>query len=185
MIRPAEPRDAEAMAAIYSEGIAERIATFETEPRGAEHVEPWIGADLPLLVDEDDGGRLLGWAKLSEYSDRCCYAGVAEVSVYVAREGRGRGTGRALVESTCAAAEEHGIWKLVALVFPENEPSLRLFARTGFTEVGTFRRHGRLDGVWRDVVILERLLGEAATATDGGAPAGSPPSPPPPPTPPA
>jgi phosphinothricin acetyltransferase len=161
VIRPAEPRDAGAIAAIYSEGIAERVATFETEPRGAAHVAPWIGAELPLLVAES-GGDVLGWAKLSEYSDRCAYRGVAEVSVYVGGAGRGRGTGLALVEAICAAAEEGGLWKLVALVFPENRASLRLFARAGFTEVGTFRRHGRLDGVWRDVLALERLLGEAA-----------------------
>lgn len=172
MIRPAQARDAEAIAAIHNEGIAERIATFETEPRGAADVEPWVGAALPLLVAED-GGLVVGWAKLGEYSDRCCYDGVAEASVYVGRDGRGRGTGRALVDAICAAAEERGIWKLVALVFPENEPSLRLFARCGFREVGTFRRHGRLDGAWRDVVILERSLGEAAEPRPGvGAPAG-------------
>ncbi|HEX8645330.1 MAG TPA: arsinothricin resistance N-acetyltransferase ArsN1 family A [Thermoleophilaceae bacterium] len=183
MIRPAEPRDAEAIAAIHNEGIAERVATFETEPRTAGDVRPWIGAALPLLVAEEDG-RVLGWAKLGEYSDRCAYAGVAEVSVYVGRQGRGRGTGGALVDAICAAAEERGIWKLVALVFPENEPSLRLFARCGFREVGTFRRHGRLDGAWRDVVILERSLGEASEPrSGGGAPAGSRPSPHPPPTP--
>jgi L-amino acid N-acyltransferase YncA len=163
VIRPAERRDAGDVAAIYSEGIADRVATFETEPRRAEDVEPWVDAELPLLVAEADG-RVVGWAKLSEYSDRCCYAGVAEVSVYVGRAGRGRGTGRALVEAICAAAGERGIWKLVALVFPENEASVRLFRRAGFTEVGTFRRHGRLDGAWRDVLALERLLGEAAGA---------------------
>ena len=174
MIRAAERRDAPAIAAIYSQGIAERVATFETEPKSAQDVELWVDAALPLLVHEDDAGRLLGWAKLSEYSDRCCYSGVAEVSVYVGVEARGRGAGGALVEAVSAAAEWRGLWKLVALVFPENGPSLRLFARTGFTEVGTFRRHGRLDGVWRDVVILERPLGEAA---------GSQPTPPPRPMP--
>ena len=161
VIRPAEPRDAAAIAAIYSEGIAERVATFETEPREAADVAPWIGAELPLLVA---GGveDVAGWAKLSEYSDRCAYAGVAEVSVYVARAARGTGLGRLLVNGICDAAAERGIWKVIGLVFPENEASVRLFRRAGFTEVGTFRRHGRLDGVWRDVLILERLLGDAA-----------------------
>ena len=162
MIRPTGPGDLAPVAAIYSEGIAERVATFETEPRTAADVEPWLGAGLPLLVEVGPDGEVRGWAKLGEYSDRCCYAGVAEVSVYVGRAGRGRGTGRALVDAISAAAEERGIWKLVALVFPENEASMRLFRRAGFTEVGTFRRHGRLDGVWRDVLALERLLGEAA-----------------------
>ena len=161
MIRPAAPADLAAIAAIYSEGIAERVATFETDPRTAADVEPWLGEPLPLLVAED-GGAVVGWAKLSEYSDRCAYAGVAEASVYVSRAGRGRGTGRALVEAACAAAEERGLWKVIGLLFPENEASRALFARAGFAEVGTFRRHGRLDGEWRDVLVLERLLGEAA-----------------------
>lgn len=161
MIRPAEQRDAAAIAAIFSEGIAERVATFETDPRQAADVEPWIGAELPLLVAEEDG-RVLGWAKLSEYSDRCAYSGVAEVSVYVAGAGRGRGVGRTLVEAICAAAEERGIWKVIGLLFPENAGSRALFRSAGFADVGTFRRHGRLDGEWRDVVVVERLLGEAA-----------------------
>jgi L-amino acid N-acyltransferase YncA len=161
VIRAAEPGDAGAIAAIYSEGIAERIATFETGPRTAVDVEPWIGAELPLLVAVEDGA-VRGWAKLGEYSDRCCYEGVAEISVYVSGAARGRGTGRALVEASCAAAEERGLWKVIGLLFPENAPSRALFAAAGFAEVGTYRRHGRLDGEWRDVLILERLLGEAA-----------------------
>lgn len=161
MIRSAEPSDAAAIAAIYSEGIAERVATFDTGPRSAADVEPWIGAELPLLVAED-GGELLGWVKLSEYSDRCAYGGVAEVSVYVGSAARGRGVGRDLIVAMCEEAERRGMWKLVGLLFPENAPSRALFAACGFEEVGTFRRHGRLDGVWRDVLILERLLGPAA-----------------------
>jgi phosphinothricin acetyltransferase len=163
VIRPAEPDDAPAIASIYNEGIAERIATFETEPRSAEDVAPWIGAELPLLVAVDDGGEVLGWAKLNEYSDRCCYGGVAEASVYVGRAARGRGAGRSLVEAICSAAEERGMWKVIGLLFPENAPSRALFRSCGFEEVGTFRRHGRLDGEWRDVLLLERLLGPAAT----------------------
>ena len=160
MIRPAEPDDAPAIASIYSEGIAERIATFESEPWSAEDVAPWIGAELPLIVAAD-GADVLGWAKLSGYSDRLCYEGVAEVSVYVGRAARGRGTGRVLVEAICSLAEERGLWKLIGLLFPENAPSRALFGTCGFEEVGTFRRHGRLDGEWRDVVLLERLLGPA------------------------
>ena len=161
--RPAQLDDAEAIAAIYSEGIAERMATFETGPRSAADVEPWVGADLPLIVAVEDG-RVLGWAKLSEYSDRCAYAGVAEVSVYVGRAARARGAGRALVEGACAAAEQRGMWKLIGLLFPENGPSRALFGASGFEEVGTFRRHGQLDGRWRDVLVIERRLGPAADA---------------------
>jgi phosphinothricin acetyltransferase len=173
VIRAARLEDTAAIAAIYSEGIAERIATFETEPRSAADVEPWVGGDLPLLVAAD-GDRVLGWAKLSEYSDRCAYDGVAEVSVYVGRAARGRGAGRELVEAICAAAEERGLWKVIGLLFPENASSRALFERCGFHEVGTFRRHGRLDGDWRDVLILERSLGSALSPGPPGtaAPAG-------------
>jgi phosphinothricin acetyltransferase len=170
VIRAARTDDAAAIASIYNEGIADRVATFETEPRGPADVEPWIGAELPLVVAED-AGRVLGWAKLGEYSDRCAYGGVAEVSVYVARDARGRGAGRELVEAICAAAEERGLWKVVGLLFPENGASRALFRGCGFDDVGTFRRHGRLDGEWRDVVVVERLLGEAAgqgRGTGGG-----------------
>ena len=147
------------------------MATFETDPRGAADVEPWIGADLPLLVAGEDG-EVLGWAKLSEYSDRCAYQGVAEVSVYVARNARGRGVGRALLDAICAAAEERGLWKLIGLIFPENGASVALFHAGGFEDVGTFRRHGRLDGEWRDVLVTERLLGAARTPPGTAAPAG-------------
>jgi phosphinothricin acetyltransferase len=159
-IRTAETGDAAAIAAIYNQGIEERVATFETEPRGAADIEPWVRDELPLIVAELDGG-VVGWAKLSEYSDRCVYGGVAEVSVYVGREARGRGAGHELVESICARADERGLWKVVGLLFPENEGSVALFRSAGFADVGVFRRHGRLDGEWRDVLIVERLLGPA------------------------
>ena len=125
-IRPAEPGDAAAVATIWNQGIEERQATFETEPRTAADVERGIAGELPLLVAED-GGRVVGWVKLSEYSDRCCYDGIAEVSVYVDREARGRAVGRGLVDAICAAAEERGLWKVVGLIFPENAGSVALF----------------------------------------------------------
>ena len=159
-IRPAQPADAAAIAAIYNQGIEERVATFETEPRAAGDVEPWVEDELPLLVALVDG-RVAGWAKLSEYSDRCVYGGVAEASVYVGREARGRGAGRELVEAICARAEERGLWKVVGLLFPQNAASVALFRGAGFGDVGVFRRHGRLDGEWRDVLLVERLLGPA------------------------
>jgi L-amino acid N-acyltransferase YncA len=124
-------------------------------------VEPAIAGELPFLVAVD-GDRVVGWAKLSEYSDRCCYDGVAEISVYVSRDARGRGAGRALVEAIGGLATERGLWKVIGLLFPENAGSVALFRSAGFHDVGLFRRHGRLDGDWRDVLIVERLLGEAA-----------------------
>jgi phosphinothricin acetyltransferase len=160
-IRAARPDDAAAIAAIYNEGIEDGEATFETRPQEAGDVAPWIEHEevLPVLVAED-GGRVLGWAKLGRYSERAYYGGVAEASVFVARAGRGHGAGRALIEHLHAEAEAGGLWKVVALIFPENAASVSLFRDLGYRDVGTFRRHGRLDGAWRDVLLLERSVGE-------------------------
>jgi phosphinothricin acetyltransferase len=100
--------------------------------------------------------QLLGWAALSLGSSRPCYAGVAEVSVYVAASARGQGVGQALLQALIAASEQHGIWTLWASIFPENEASVRLHLRNGFREVGRRERIAQHDGVWRDTVILER-----------------------------
>lgn len=162
--RVATGDDAEAIARIYNEGIAERIATFETEPRTPADIVRLLrdrGARWPTVVVERDGG-VIAWASASEYRPRACYSGVAEFSVYVAREARGTGAGRAAMDALVAECEGRGIWKLLSRVFPENEPSRRLLAKVGFREVGTYRRHAKLDGAWRDTVIVERLIGEAA-----------------------
>jgi L-amino acid N-acyltransferase YncA len=105
---------------------------------------------------------VLGWARVGHYSDREAYRGVGEVQVYVDPPARGRGLGTALLEAASGAAEEAGYWKLVGKLFPENEPSRALVRRCGFREVGLHQRHGRLEGAWRDVLVVERLLGEAA-----------------------
>jgi L-amino acid N-acyltransferase YncA len=155
--RPATPDDAEAIARIYTEGIADRLATFETQPRTAADVRTWFDARHPIVV-VGAGGSIVGFAATFAYRPRACYAGVAEFSVYVARSARGRGAGRAAMEALVVAASEAGLWKLVSRVFPENEASLRLLRGLGFREVGVYERHGRLDGRWRDVVIVEKLL---------------------------
>ncbi|HEX9267694.1 MAG TPA: arsinothricin resistance N-acetyltransferase ArsN1 family A [Candidatus Limnocylindria bacterium] len=160
----ATEQDAEAIARIYNEGIADRLATFETEPRTADDITRGLrerASRWPTVVVERDGG-VIAWASASEYRARACYAGVAEFSVYVAREARGTGAGRAAMDALVSECEGRGIWKLLSRVFPENEPSRKLLAKVGFREVGTYRRHGKLDGEWRDTVIVERLIGEAA-----------------------
>jgi len=161
-IRPAAPADAPAIAAVYNQGIAERIATFETRLRSAEEIAGQIET-LPLrhamLVAEAEG-RVVGWAGYGTYRPRECYQGVGEYSVYVGREARGRGVGRRLLEALIDAARQRGMWKLVSRIFPENEASLRVAEQVGFRRVGVYRRHGQLDGVWRDVVIVERLIAE-------------------------
>jgi L-amino acid N-acyltransferase YncA len=161
--RLATAADAAAIAAIYNEGIAERIATFETEPRTPEQIAALLadrGDRFPTVVADRDG-QVVAWASAGPYRSRPAYAGVAEHSVYVARSARGTGAGRAALDALCRAYAERGFWKIVSRIFPENEPSLRLHERCGFRVVGVYRRHGRLEGQWRDCVIVERLLGEA------------------------
>jgi phosphinothricin acetyltransferase len=157
--------DAAAIAAIYNEGIADRVATFETEPRTAAQIAVLLadkGDRFPTVVVER-AGRVIAWASAGAYRARPAYAGVAEHSVYVARAARGTGAGRAALEALCRAYAERGFWKLASRIFPENAPSLRLHERCGFRVVGVYRRHGRLDGEFRDCVIVEKLLGDAAS----------------------
>lgn len=163
--RLATPADAAAIAAIYNEGIADRIATFETEPRTPEQLSTQLidkGDRYPTVVVER-GGRVLAWAGAGAYRSRPAYAGVAEHSVYVARAARGTGAGRAALEALCQAYAERGFWKIVSRIFPENTASLALHERCGFRVVGVYHRHGKLEGEWRDCVIVERLLDLAAS----------------------
>jgi L-amino acid N-acyltransferase YncA len=155
--RPATPSDAPSIARIYNQGIEDRVATFETRSRSVEDVAAWFDDAHPIVVVED-GGDVVGFASTSLYRPRECYAGIAECSVYVAREARGRGVGRMAMEALVEAAERTGFWKLVSRVFLDNAASLALLRATGFREVGIYEKHGKLDGVWRDVVIVERLI---------------------------
>lgn len=163
LLRAAAPGDADAVAAIYNEGIEGREATFEIEPRhGADFTER-IAADAPVLVAELHG-RVVGCAWLTPYSDRACYAGVKECSVYVSNEARRRGIGTKLCERLVEEAERRGFHKLLGKLFISNVASTRLVRRCRFREVGLHRCHGRLDGEWRDVLLVERVIGEAAGA---------------------
>ena len=162
-VRPAEPRDAPAVAAIYAQGIAERQATFETEAPGPDVCEAWTREPL-MLVAADEGGGVAGWARVVAYSDRCVYDGVGEYTIYLDRDARGRGVGRALLDALIAAAEKAGYYKLVGKLMAGNAASVALARRCGFREVGVHVRHGRLDGVWHDVLVVERLMGPALAA---------------------
>jgi L-amino acid N-acyltransferase YncA len=162
VVRPAEPRDTDAVTAIYNHGIAERQATFETRARRPQEIAAWLEEGRPFLVAADADGTVLGFARVSPYSVRKAYAGVGEHGVYVAPEARGRGVGVALLDALAAAAEAAGHHKLTSRVFTTNAASLALHRAAGFTEVGVQRRHGRLDGEWKDTMLVERLLGEAA-----------------------
>jgi L-amino acid N-acyltransferase YncA len=152
--------DASAITTIYNQGIADRIGTFETEPRSAQQIEVWFDGQHPIVVVEEKG-EVVAFASTSSYRSRPCYAGITEFSVYVARHRRGAGAGQIAMTALRKAAEAAGYWKLLSRIFPENTASCALMAKMGFHEVGIYRRHGKLDGVWRDCVIVERILGEA------------------------
>ena len=210
-VRPATVADAAAIAAIYNQGIEDRVATFETRPRTAADVIAWFDGPHPVIVVErvapaapDGGGQddapgepvgadpagpgtigfaggpachsgmldrsphsgqpgvVVAFAATSGYRPRDCYAGIAEFSVYVERGSRGLGAGRLAMAALVEAATAAGFHKLVSRVFVENGASRALLRSAGFREVGTYERHARLDGAWRDVVIVERLLPDPA-----------------------
>jgi phosphinothricin acetyltransferase len=162
-VRPVRAGDAAAIARIYNEGIEDRVATFETARHAASDIDPWIARAerFPLVVAEREG-TIAGWAAVLPYSDRCAYQGVGEYTIYVERSARGGGIGALLLEGLIAAAEERGFWKLIGRLFTTNVATIALARSHDFREVGTHRRHGRLDGEWRDVLLVERLIGDAA-----------------------
>ncbi|WP_159013957.1 arsinothricin resistance N-acetyltransferase ArsN1 family A [Acidisoma sp. S159] len=164
LARPATASDVPAVTAIYNEGIADRVATFETQPRTPEQVAGRITGRYPVVVVVNKVGQIVAWASTSSYRDRDCYSGIAEFSVYVGRVHRGQGAGRVALAALLEIAETAGFWKLLSRIFVENTPSRKLCSSLGFSEVGIYRRHAKLDDTWRDVVIVERLLGEAADA---------------------
>ena len=155
--RTATPDDAPAIAAIYNEGIEDRVATFETRPRSADDIRKWFDGVHPIVVVEDDG-EVVAFASTSQYRPRECYAGIAETSVYVSRAYRRKGAGRMALEALIHAAQQAGFWKLLSRVFPENVASRGLIRELGFREVGIYEKHGKLGDQWRDVVIVERLI---------------------------
>ena len=156
LVRPLHPDDYPAVAAVFAEGIATGVATFETEIPGWDE---WDASHLPdhRFVAEVDG-EVVGWIAVVPYSRRAVYRGVGEESVYVAERARGNGVGRALLETMIESARNGGLWTLQAGIFTDNGASLALHRALGFREVGIRERIGQLDGVWRDVVLLELRL---------------------------
>jgi len=164
VIRRAARGDAEAISAIYNSALAERKSTFETKPRSPADFAARIDeAHLPFLVS-DRGEGAIGWAGLIPYSARECYSGVGECSVYVAAPARGRGVGTELTDALAAVAEGSGFHKMIGKLFVDNVASVRLVERCGFQRVGVHRRHGQLDGLWLDVLVVELLLGSSKKA---------------------
>jgi L-amino acid N-acyltransferase YncA len=152
MVRDLRPDDWAEVAAIYRDGMRDGLATFETE---VPSWEVWNAAHTIRVVAALDK-RVIGWAALGPISSRWAYRGVAESSVYVARDQQGRGVGRALMERLIEKSEEAGIWTIQTSIFPENGASLKLHHGVGFRVVGVRKAIGKRDGLWRDTVLLER-----------------------------
>jgi phosphinothricin acetyltransferase len=161
VVRAARPDDAEAIARIHNEGIAERVATFQTAmQQGPSIAEAIEGGRLVFVAARGD--EVVGWASVAPYDDAHeYYSGVGEATLYVRRQARREGTGRALLAALAEEAERRGYHKLVGKIFTTNGPSIALVRASGWREVGLHERHGRLDGEWRDVLVVEMLLGEA------------------------
>jgi phosphinothricin acetyltransferase len=157
--RLATTADAAAIAEIYNQGIADRTATFETRLRTVEDVRERLTAPHPFVAVVE-AGAVIAFASTSAYSSRACYSGIAEFSVYVARDHRRRGVGRLAMQALLEEAQRRGFWKLLSRIFVENTASRALMRDLGFREVGVLRKHGKLDGRWRDVVIVEYVIEE-------------------------
>jgi L-amino acid N-acyltransferase YncA len=161
-IRTATIEDAPAVARIYNQGIEDRVATLEVHPRTPEERAEWLaarGPRHPVIVAVDGDGAVLGWASLNAFNPRPAYDHVADLSVYVAREQRGRGIGDALLGALEERARAAGFHKLVLAAFPTNAPGMRLYERHGFSTVGIYHQQGQIDGHWIDVIAMEKLLG--------------------------
>ena len=161
-VRPATREDAQAIARIYGQGISERLAKFEPGIQRGDEIAAEIAGGR-LMVVAEASGRVVGWASVGPYDDaHDYYAGVGEATLYVDREERRGGAGRALLSAIADGAERRGYHKLIGKIFTSNEPSIALATSCGWRQVGVHRRHGRLDGEWKDVLVVERLLGSQA-----------------------
>src|SRR3954453_13581881 len=156
-IRPAERDDSERVAEIFNQGVEDRVATFETRLAESEDAARWIEEDLVVVAERN--GALVGWAKASPYSDdHHYYDGVREATLYVERDARRTGVGRELLDALADEAAAAGAHKVVGKVFTSNEPSITMIGGLGWREVGVHERHGTLDGEWKDVLVVEKLL---------------------------
>jgi L-amino acid N-acyltransferase YncA len=159
-VRPATEADAAAICRIYNQGIEDRLATLETELRTPEERRQWLhsrGPRHPVIVAER-GGEIIGWASLNVFNAREAYRFVADLSVYIGREWRGKGVGRVLLTRLVELGRQHGYHKLVLSAFPFNAAGVALYERLGFRTVGIYKEQGQLDGEWVDTIVMERLL---------------------------
>lgn len=162
-IRPYLPADWPDVQRIYADGIATKVATFEATPKPQNQWESESVSGSAIVAEIPGSESLAGWAILWPVSDRCAYAGVAEVSVYVGSNARGAGVGKALLKELVTISEQLDIWTLQAGIFEENLPSIRLHEKCGFRIVGVRERLGALDGIWKNIVLMERRSSVAGT----------------------
>ncbi|MCX8130937.1 MAG: arsinothricin resistance N-acetyltransferase ArsN1 [Clostridia bacterium] len=161
LARTAEKTDIPAITDIYNQGIQDRVATFETALSTVEERVHWLlerSEKHKVLVIGNGSGEVYGWASLNVYNSKCCYSGTADVSIYIRRDMRGKGLGKLLMNSLIKEAVKQGFHKLILMALASNEMGKRLYVKSGFREVGVFEKHGQLDGMWLDVVIMEKLL---------------------------
>jgi L-amino acid N-acyltransferase YncA len=156
-VRSAKPGDAARVADIFNQGVEDRVATFETKQANADDARRWIERDVVIVAERD--GDVVAWAKAGPYSDdHHYYEGVREATLYVDRSARRGGLGRMLLDALAGAAADAGAHKLIGKIFTSNEPSIALVEGLGWREVGVHQRHGTLDGEWKDVLVVEKLL---------------------------
>ncbi|CAD5283497.1 N-acetyltransferase [Alteromonas sp. 38] len=158
-LRNATLEDVNAICAIYNKGIQSGSATFDTSMRTPTDIENWLAEQsrYPVIVGIEKN-NVIGFARLSKYSDRDCYKTIAEFSIYLADEAKGKGLGTKLLSALLSAAKSGGVNKVLSRIFTFNHASLSLCEKLGFREVGIYQRHGKIDGKWLDVVIVEKLL---------------------------
>jgi L-amino acid N-acyltransferase YncA len=160
-LREASPSDAAEISRILNQGIEESTSTLETEPKTVAEREAWLagrGPRHPVIVAVDEAGTIWGWGSLNAFKPRTAYDHVADFSVYVDRAARGRGIGKLMLVDLERRARAIGFHKLVLAAMPENEAGLHLYTGRGFSVVGTYREQGFRDGVWRDVLLMEKIL---------------------------
>lgn len=160
IIREATDTDIMSIKTLYNQGIEDRIATLETETKDDTYMRNWLETHrgrFKVIVAEDKG-QILGWASLNQYNNRCAYDGVADLSVYISREDRGKGVGKKLLSKLESLAKENGFHKIILFTFPFNQLGQGLYKKMGFREVGVFQNQGILDGKFVDVMAMEKLL---------------------------
>ncbi|WP_413310176.1 arsinothricin resistance N-acetyltransferase ArsN1 family A [Bacillus sp. 1P10SD] len=160
VIRVADELDLPSIQFIYNQGIEDRIATLETETKDVSYMKEWFDKHqgrYRVIVAENDE-QIVGWASLNQYNNRCAYNGVADLSVYISRENRGKGIGKKLIAELEFLAKENGFHKIVLFTFPFNQLGKGLYTKMGFREVGVFKNQGILDGIFVDVMAMEKIL---------------------------